>query len=97
MVRLTDHGRRITTQYNNNSNLSEALCKEIHFQKIQVSHFLFCTPSHRVNSSLIVDYTGVLFYCYMLDASICHFRVSGLFCRVILFLMENPVSKQCRS
>ena len=32
----------------------------------------------------------------MLDKSICHFRGVGLFCTLILFLMENPVSKQCR-
>ena len=37
--------------------------------------------------------TGGLFHCYVLDESICHFRVSGLFCHFILFLVENPVSK----
>ena len=37
-------------------------------------------------------YTGGLFHCYMLDEAI------GLvyFVTFILFLMENPVSKQCR-
>ena len=25
-------------------------------------------------------YTGGFFHCYILDESICHFRVSGLFC-----------------
>ena len=39
---------------------------------------------------------GGLFHCYMLDESICHVRVSGLFVTFILSSMENPVSKHCR-
>ena len=39
-----------------------------------------------------VDY----FQCCMLDEFICHLGVSGVFVAFILFLMENPVSKQCR-
>ena len=43
-------------------------------------------------------YTGGLF-CNMLDKSICNFRCvggGGEVVSFILFLMENPVSKQCR-
>ena len=42
--------------------------------------------------------TGRLFHCCMLDESICHFRdVGSIFCRFYyFFLIENPVSKQCR-
>ena len=42
-------------------------------------------------------YTGRLFHCYMLDKSVCHFWGCQVhFVAFILFLMENPVSKQCR-
>ena len=53
------------------------------------------TRSIDVCTLLTIVFTGKLFHCYMLDKSICHFRGvgSGL---LLLFLMENPVSKQCR-
>ena len=41
-------------------------------------------------------YTGGIFHRNMLDESIYHWRVSGLFSHFILFFMETPVSKQCR-
>ena len=42
-------------------------------------------------------YSCGLFHCYMLDESICQFRgVNIYFVTFILFLMENPVSKQHR-
>ena len=42
-------------------------------------------------------YTGGLIQCYMLNESICCFRGVGVyFVTFVLFLMENPVSKQCR-
>ena len=37
-------------------------------------------------------YTGGLFHCYMLNKAICHFKGVAF----ILFLMKNPISKQCR-
>ena len=50
------------------------------------------SASHSVCDLL---YTGGLFRCNMLDKSIVILGVSGLFCH-FLFLIENPVSKQCR-
>ena len=44
-------------------------------------------------------YTDRLFHCYVSDKSIsfCHFKgVRFYFIASSLFLMENPVSKQCR-
>ena len=41
-------------------------------------------------------YTGGLFQYYILDKSICHFRGVRSILSLFLFLMENPVSKQCR-
>ena len=42
-------------------------------------------------------HTGGLFHGYMLDKSICHFMdVSSSYVIFIIFLMENPVSKQYR-
>ena len=44
-----------------------------------------------------VVYTGGFFHCYIEDESICHLRgCTVYFVAFILFLMENPVSKQCR-
>ena len=42
--------------------------------------------------------TGGLFHYRVVDEAVCHFGVSGLFWRFysFFFLMENPVSKQCR-
>ena len=43
-------------------------------------------------------YTGGLFYWYMLDESICHFRGDGsILSHLFLVLMENPASKQCKA
>ena len=40
---------------------------------------------------------GGVFHCYMLDESFCHFKGCRVyFVAFILFLMENPASKQCR-
>ena len=48
-------------------------------------------------STLNPLYIGRLFHCYMLDESIYHFGDIGVyFVAFILFLMENPDSKQCR-
>ena len=42
-------------------------------------------------------YTGGLFHCYLLDEPIFHFKERSVyFVAFILFLIENPVSKQCR-
>ena len=42
-------------------------------------------------------YTGRLLHCSVLDKSIYLFRgVGSIFFAFIIFLMENPVSKQCR-
>ena len=40
--------------------------------------------------------TCKLLQCHLLDESICHLGVSGSLVDFILFLMENPVSKQWR-
>ena len=40
--------------------------------------------------------TGGLIHYYLLDESFCHFRGVGSILSLILFLIENPVSKQCR-
>ena len=40
-------------------------------------------------------YTGGLFYCYMLEKSVCHFRgVGSILLLLFYFMMENPVNKQ---
>ena len=50
-------------------------------------------PSHLVNPLS----TGELFHYYMLDKSICHFKgVWSTLSLLFYFLMEYPVSKQCR-
>ena len=42
-------------------------------------------------------YTGGLFHYYILEESICYFRgVRCILSLLIIFLMENPVSKHCR-
>ena len=42
--------------------------------------------------------TSGLFHCYMMDDSVCHFRGVGsiMLPLIFFFLVENPVSKQCR-
>ena len=56
--------------------------------------FFVFTTNHHLNPL----YTNGLFHCYMLDESICHFRVVWsiffffFFFAFILFLMENPLT-----
>ena len=76
---------------------------ELHFQRLYgpqpIAEFLYHWgllpfPEHCICYSKCCYcplYTGRLFYCYILDESICRFRgVGSIFC-FILFLMENPV------
>ena len=71
---------------------------------MRIGVFLACAYSEISNLlaqlSILINpsYTGGLFHCYMLDNSICHFRGvrSILSFSFILFLIENPASKQCR-
>ena len=42
-------------------------------------------------------HTGGLFHYYMLDNSIFHLGCKFYFVAFNLFLMENPVSKECKS
>ena len=58
------------------------------FGKQTGNHRTFSIGKNIIN----LFYAGKLFRCYMLDKSICHFRGVAF----ILFLMENPVSKQYR-
>ena len=60
------------------------------FQGKLVCHIRLVLSS-QLGSILNPLYTGGLFHCYMLDESICHIGVSGLFYRFYSILMENPV------
>ena len=53
-------------------------------------------PLERVSIHLNPLYTSRDFHYNMLDKSICHFRGVVSTLSLILFLVENPVSKQCR-
>ena len=57
-------------------------------------HYKFFTGKTK-GSLLNPLYFGGLFHCYMLDESICHFRLLRILGRFNSILMESSVNKQC--
>ena len=55
---------------------------------------MLVTDSFPLEHTLNPLYTGGLSHCHILDEPILGYRI--YFVPFILFLMENPVSKQCR-
>ena len=56
------------------------MCNGLKFVEAEIDGFVKKSAEAEICECVNLLYTGGLFHCYMLDKSICHFRVSSLFC-----------------